>query len=242
MRKFILTPLLCLILLPLLAQTGGDYKIFTESAEGYSNLYRGTAPLAYKFTHTGTYYAYSADFMDGIVKYNNKLYSNLKLNLNSHLDELYLFIKHTGRYVVLNKDYVDYFKMGEREFRHIREMKGSKGDMLSPGYYEVLYKKDDLILYKKIRKTYAERINQAVNAETKSKVERLFIASFSYYLVKGENVKSIKRVGEIIKLYPSVRKEIRQLIREKNLDQRADRDHAFTEIIKFVEFTNPTRK
>jgi 7-cyano-7-deazaguanine synthase in queuosine biosynthesis len=121
-------------------------------------------------------------------------------------------------------------------------MKGSKGDMLSPGYYEVLYKKDDLFLYKKIRKTYAERINQAVNAETKSKVERLFIASFNYYLVKGENVKSIKRVGEIIKLYPSLRKEIRQLIREKNLDQKADRDHAFKEIIKFVEFTNPTKK
>ncbi|HCT95245.1 MAG: hypothetical protein A2X19_10065 [Bacteroidetes bacterium GWE2_39_28] len=239
MKKFILASLLYLFLSTLFAQTGEDYKKFIENAEGYSNLYRGTAPLAYKFTHTGTYFAYSPDFQIGTVRYNSKIYTNLMLNLNSHLDELYLFISYSGRYVVLNNDFVESFTMGTKEFHNITLQKGDNTPGLSPGYYEVLYKNDSAKLYKKIKKTYAERINQSASSETNSKLERMFLATNTYHLVKGEKVYGVKRVGDIIRIYPAKRKEIRHLIREKNLDARSNRDNSFAEIIKFVESTSP---
>lgn len=242
MKKFILAPLLCFFLSSLSAQTGEDYQKFTENAEGYSNLYRGTAPLAYKFTHTGSYFAYSPDFQTGTVRYNNKTYTNLMLNLNSHLDELYLFITYSGRYVVLNKDFVDTFTMGAKEFHNIRANENEGNPILSPGYYEVLHKNSSVILYKKTKKTYAERINQSASSATNSKLERMFLATYTYHLVKDEKAHGVKRVGDIIRVYPAKRKEIRHLIREKNLDARSNRDYTFAEIIKFVESTSPNTK
>ena len=242
MKKIILVPLLCFFLSSLFAQTVEDYNKFTENAEGYSNLYRGTAPLAYKFSHTGSYFAYSPDFQTGTVRYNNKTYTNLMMNLNSHLDELYLFISYSGRYMVLNKDFVDFFTMGTKEFHNIISQNGESNPGLSPGYYEVLFKNSTVKLYKKIKKTYTERINQSASSATNSKLERMFLATYTYHLLKDGKVYGVKRVGDIIRVYPAKRKEIRHLIREKNLDARSNRDHTFAEIIKFVESTSPNTK
>ncbi|MDP3398251.1 MAG: hypothetical protein Q8S23_03820 [Bacteroidales bacterium] len=242
MKKFILAPLLCFFIYPLFAQIGEDYNKFTENAAGYSNLYRGTAPLAYKFTHTGTYFAFLPEFQSGTVRYNNKTYTNIMLNLNSHMDELYLFISYSGRYLVLNKDFVDSFTMGTKEFHNIVSQNRENISGLSPGYYEALYTNSSVKLYKKIKKTYAERINQSASSATNSKLERMFLASYTYHLVKGEKAYTVKRVGDIIRVYPAKRKEIRNLIREKDLDARSNRDNTFSEIIKFVESTSPNTK
>lgn len=242
MKKFILAPFLCFFLSTLCAQTGEDYKKFTENAEGYSNLYRGTAPLAYKFTHTGSYFAYSPEFQSGTLRYNNKTYTNVMMNLNSHLDELYLFISYSGRYVVLNKDFVDTFTMGSKEFHNVRTNEYEGNSTLPPGYYEVLQKSTNVVLYKKTKKTYAERINQSASSTTNSKLERMFLATYTYHLVKDQKAHLIKRVGDIIRLYPDKRKQIRHLVRVQNLDFRGNRDNTFAEIIKFVESTSPNTK
>ncbi len=238
MKKLIFSFLLCCTVCQISAQTNEDYNRFTESAEGYSNLFRGTAPLAYKFTHTGTYFAYSSDFSKGKVVYNNKTYHDVLLNLNSHLDELYLFINYSGRYVVLNKEFVDSFTMGDREFVNVRTNSLQDNSVMAPGFYEVLYKNKSVTLFKKIKKSYSERINQAASSETGSKLERLFLLSNSYFLTKGKSTYAVKRVGDIIRLYPEKRRDIRVLIRERDLDVRHDRDRSYTEIIKLVESTN----
>jgi len=224
------------------AQKSVEYKAFADSADGFSNLYRGSAPLAYRFLHTGTFFAYGVEFLPGEVMFNDKLYTDVMLNLNSHLDELYLFIKETGRYVVLNKDFVDYFSIAQRKFHHFRESKKGETDTLSPGFYELLYGNESARLYKKTKKVYAERINHFASATTNSKLERIFMPIYSYYLIKEGYTHNVKRFGDILSIYEVRRKEIRPLIREKNLDVTKDKENAFREIISFIETSGISRK
>lgn len=234
-KRALLVPLLVLLALTASAQKSVEYKAFADSADGFSNLYRGSAPLAYRFLHTGTFFAYGVEFLQGEVMFNDKLYTDVMLNLNSHLDELYLFIKETGRYVVLNKDFVDYFSIAQRKFHHFREGKKGEKDTLSPGFYELLYGDESARLFKKTKKVYAERINHFASAATNSKLERMFTPLYSYHLIKEGDTYNIKRFGDILTIYSIRRKEIRPLIREKNLDVTKEKESSFTEIIRFIE-------
>ena len=88
---------------------------------------------------------------------------------------------------------------------------------------------------KKIKKIYAERINETASIQTKSKLERMFLVSESYYLLKEGSFHLIKKKSDLLSYYKEKKRDIRQLIREKNLDFRRDKDHSFSEIIRFVE-------
>jgi len=233
-KHFLLVPLLSLLLTPSFAQNGSDYERFVNDAGELSNIYRGQSPLVYNFRHTGTYYAYSENFEIGVVKYNGKIYKDVYLNLNSHLDELNILIKKTGRTVVLNNDFVGYFSFGGRDFIYLKDVNKSSGSVPQIGYYQVLYNGSSK-LYKKIKKIYAERINETASIQTKSKLERMFLVSESYYLLKEGSFHLIKKKSDLLSYYKEKKRDIRQLIREKNLDFRRDKDHSFSEIIRFVE-------
>ncbi len=241
-KRALLVPLLALFALTATAQKSVEYKAFADSADGFSNLYRGSAPLAYRFLHTGTFFAYGVDFLSGEVLFNDKLYTDVMLNINSHLDELYLFISESGRYVVLNKDFVDHFTIGTKKFHHFREGKKGETDTLAPGFYELLYGGDPARLYKKTKKVYAERINHFASAATNSKLERMFMPLYSYYLIKDGNTHNIKRFRDILTIYGVRRREIRPLIREKNLDVTKEKEISFTEIIRFIETSGISQK
>jgi hypothetical protein len=241
-KRALLVSLIALFTLAASAQKSVEYKAFADSADGFSNLYRGSAPLAYRFLHTGTFFAYGVEFLPGEVIFNDKLYTDIMLNLNSHLDELYLFVKETGRYVVLNKDFVDYFSIAQRKFYHFRESKKNVADTLSPGFYELLYGNESARLFKKTKKVYAERINHFASAATNSKLERMFMPLYSYYLIKEGDTYSIKRFRDILSTYGVRKREIRPLIREKSLDVTKDKENSFTEIIRFIETSGISRK
>ncbi len=209
--------------------------MFIENADGLSNLYRGAAPLAYRFLHTGTFFAYGVEFLQGEVMFNNKFYVDVKLNLNGHMDELYLYIKETERYVVLNKDFVDFFKIGERSFINIKKQAANGRTFPDAGYYEVMFSNSSVKFLKKTRKLYSERINNYASASTNSKVERLFTPEFSYYLIKEEKSANIKRLRDIVSFFGIRRGDVKAFIRERDLDLRHNKDNSFTEIIKFIE-------
>ncbi len=241
MKKWSLLVLLLLFTsLKLSAQKSEEYKIFFENADGLSNLYRGPAPLAYRFLHTGTFFAYGVEFLQGEVIFNNKLYVDIKLNLNSHLDELYLYVKDSERYVVLNKEFVDFFTLGERRFINIKKTLENEKTSPDPGYYEVLYSNSAVKLLKKTKKIYSERINNYSSSSTNSKVERIFSPEYSYYIIKGKDVKYVKRMRDIISFFGVKRGIVKPFIREKNLDLRHNKDQSFTEIIKFIHKNGST--
>ncbi len=238
-KRALLVPLLSILSICANAQAGEDYKLFIDSAGGLSNLYRGTAPLAYRFIHTGTFYAYSENFEKGEVVFNDKLYTDVQLNINSHIDELYLKVEESGRFILLNKEFVQYFKIGERRFINISEKFPDEGGLnlknIPNGYYEVMYENNRSKLLKRTKKIYAERINHFASSVTNSKVERMFLPAYTFYLADEKRVQTIKRYRDIISFYGVRRKAVTPFIRENNLDIRENQDLFFKEIVRFIE-------
>ena len=214
------------------AQGMGDYELFMKDAKGLSNLYRGAATLNYKFKYTGTYFAYSDEFVHGDVLYNDKLYKDVLLNLNSHLDELYVFVKENGIPVMLNKDFVERFRIGDRKYRNFKF--SSTNLALEDGYYEVLWSNSSDEFIKKTTKQYEERINLSGSYDQSNKIERLFVPSDKYFLLKDKLAKQIKRTSQIRSIYGVSGGLIRKHIRDNNLDTKHNKDIAFTSIVKFI--------
>ncbi|MFA6769859.1 MAG: hypothetical protein WCR71_01640 [Bacteroidales bacterium] len=231
-KKILAISLLLIYFTTSYSQESGDYELFVEEAKELSNLYRGAAPLNYKFKYTGTYFAYSEEYVLGNVFYNDKLYKDVLLNLNSHLDELYVFVSENGMPVMLNKKFVEKFNIDNRDFINFK-FNGTEIP-LEDGYYEVLWSNSENKLIKKTIKKYEERINHLANLETNSKIERFFLHSDQYYLLKEGSVKEIKRVSHIRSFYGVSGSLIRKHIRDKALDVKHNKDAAFISIVEFV--------
>ena len=213
-----------------------DLEKFVATAQEYSNLYRGSSPMQYRFKYTGTYFAYSDNFEKGDVWYNGKLYKDVFLNLNSHRDELYVKVEKTGLIVKLNSDFVQDFSIGKRNYTFVAEKitdKISPEKYIDSGYYELLYS-GDAKLYKKIRKTYSERINHFVSSTTGSQIERIFSANVRYYLLKEGKIIRIKRVSNLLSVYRDQKKDLRQYARRANLEFHEDKDFAMSMVMKYV--------
>ena len=207
----------------LFAQKESDYGTYSQVAGNFMNLYRGAAPVKYKFLHLGTFYAYSENFQKGEVKYNGRIYTDVELNLNSHMDELYVRIPFSGREVVLNKSLVDHFTIGERKFIN-----------LNNAYYELLYD-GKARLVKKIRKAYSEKIASSVNPVTGSRLEKSFELQETYILFKDGVEIKIPRKSSLISLYGTKRSEIKRKLREERVFGRDDKAFVYSRILSIAE-------
>ncbi len=214
------------------SQKQEDYDLFVNEAKELSNLYRGAAPLRYNFLFTGTYFAYSEEYIQGDVFYNDKQYKDVLLNLNSHIDELYVLVKESGLPVMLNKDFVKQFNIGDRHFKNLTFKKNNLS--LEDGYYEVLWNKDRDWLLKKTIKKYEERINIMAYAQASNKVERVFHNTIQYYLIRDNFAKKIKRASDLRSSYGVSAGELRRYIKEANIEVRHNEDFAFTRILEFI--------
>lgn len=209
-----------------------DYKSFMDSAGENSALFKGYTPMLYRFVHTGTYYAYEKSYLDGNVLYNGKKYRGVKLNLNSHLDELIVWDEKNNRNIQLNKSYVDTFTIGTRKFVNIRERDNS--GLINPGYYQLLYD-SKVSVYKKIAKVYSESINQEYIASNRGVIKK-FILSVKYILKNESGTYVIRRKKDILDLYPDMKKEIRKYIRNNEIYFKEDSmDEAIVSVLTFID-------
>ena len=166
--------------------------------------------------------------------YNGKMYHGVEMNLNSHLDELYVKVPGSGRAVMLNKEFINKFSLGKRNFL-LLDKRREKGAPQS-GFYEILYD-GQAKLYKKIRKVLSEKIGSSVNPVTRSKIERRFeLVETSYLFTSGE-WHTIPRRNSLLMQYRETRLDIRKFIRNNGLNSLSDIDIVYASIMKFAEST-----
>ena len=209
------------------AQNMVDYRMFIDSAQTHSILYRGEFPPSYekKGVHDrSTYFAYSVNFEKGNVIFRGKRYSDIYLNLDAHTDELYLREPVGGTYLLANKDLVDYFSVGSHKFIHYRQTKNS---LLKNGYYEILYE-GDAKLYKKIWKEYRE---EAV----RHFIQGSFILSERFYLWRDNNWHAVDKKSDLLKLYAEQKILINNLLKTKKINFKRDKEYALIEILTYLD-------
>ena len=160
-----------------------EAKEYIANAKFDATIYRGPVALKYPFSFKGTYYAYEKEFVKSSVEYNRKWYYGVELNLDASRDELCLSLPGSGIVIVLSKELVGRFVIGENEFINV------KGDIpgLKEGYYQLLESVDGTI-YKKIVKKY-------------NKLDGITLEFFpveKYYWLKNgvaKRYKKIRRLG-----------------------------------------------
>ncbi len=222
-----------LLLLPsgIFAQQPFDYQLFMQSAGKAAMLYRGMAPIEYREeapTDGTTYFAYSTNFEAGTIKYCGKLYHNVLLNLNADLDELYVKDSISGLRFLLNKSYVSHWQVGNHKFINNAQAASYQG--LQSGYYEVEYDGEAKV-YKKIRKIYEENMSG-------TSLRKSYELSEEYYLLKDGVAYRVRRVNDITKQYKDRKKEIKSVIKLKQLDFKANASYAIGEILKHLELSD----
>ena len=146
-------------------------------------------PLPFK----GTVYVFSDDFIPGDVEYNEKLYKGAMLNLDSYRGDLCVKLPGSGMVLVLDRNLVGYFTLGDKVFVHT----GDDRSVMPEDYYQVLYDGKDQLL-KKVEKHFF--MKEGVSLEVYEK--------YRYYVVKDGKYYKLKKEKHLKRLYPHMRKTI----------------------------------
>ena len=204
-----------------------DYNLFMNAAAELSVLYRGELPVSYGSripTDNSIYYAWSTNFEAGEVIFCGKLYQNILLNLNAHLDELYVQEPVQGMPVLVNKNFVESFSIGKHKFVNYQQ---EKNTTLNLGYYEVLFT-GNVKLYKKIRKIYYEKPGD------RGRMQRGFTLFEGYYVCKNDQWVRINKKGDVTKLFPEHKKAIDKLSKSMNFTFKEDKERFLMVTLDYI--------
>ena len=189
-----------------------------------SPVYRGEIADKYSFPFIGTVYAYSDEFEMGDLEFNGKMYYGLMMNLNCHRGELLVQIGATKDCIVLKNSIVGDFNIGERRYTALFGERGIKG--LAPGYYQVLYEGEDVILKQIDRKIYDYTDFSSGN------ITKAFALKVKYWLLKDGEVRQIRRERDLQRMYKSFKKDIRSYM---SVHSEVDMDINLEFIMSMVE-------
>lgn len=171
-----------------MAQDGQLEKLHLNAA-----LYRGPVVMDYPLPFKGTVYVFSDDFILGDVEYNEKLYKGAMLNLDSYRGDLCVKLPGSGMALVLDRNLVSCFTLGDKMFIHT----GDDKSVMPEDYYQVLYDGKDQLL-KKVEKHFF--MKEGVSLEVYEKDR--------YYVVKDGKYYKLKKEKHLKRLYPHMRKTI----------------------------------
>lgn len=200
---------------------------FIYSQDYSAPVFRGELSEKYTYQITGSVYAYHDEFEKGNIIYNGKKYSGLMLNLNSHRNELQLKTDVSDDCIVLRRNLVGDFNIGERNYTSLYGE--NLVDGLPEGYYQVLYKGEKSLLLKKIYKNVSEQINSITGEITK-----VFVTKYSYFLVKERRVYKVKDYKGLTKFYKGDNNEIKAYLKERRKSGAA-RDDIMQGMMKIME-------
>ena len=201
-----------LLSLPALLHSQQRYDYYAEAGFD-SPIFRGEIVQRYPFPFTGTVYAYSDEFEMGDIEFNGKMYYGLMLNLNCYRGEVHVRVGTTKDCIVLKNSLVGDFNIGERRYTALFGERGIKG--LAPGYYQVLYEGEDVILKQIDRKIYDYTDFSSGN------ITKAFALKVKYWLLKDGEVRQIRRERDLQREYKSFKKDIRSYLSlhsEVNMD------------------------
>jgi hypothetical protein len=169
-------------------------------------------------------YAYSDEFEMGDLEFNGKMYYGLMLNLNAHKGELQVKIGTTKDCIALKNSLVGDFNIGGRRYTTLYGERIIRG--LDPGYYEVLYKGEAVILKQIVRNMYDQTDFSSGN------ITKAFALKVKYWLVKDGEVRQIKKERDLQRAYKSFKKDIRSYM---SIHSEVDMDINLEFIMTMVE-------
>lgn len=193
---------------------------YLEEAGVFAPIYNCKFPPLYRSRFTGTFYLESEDFYQGTVVYDGKLYTDVNLNLNVHLDELYIVFPQYRTQAVLLKDYVSEFTLGDMKFTKVLY----KDWPQSPreGYFQILHDSNHLKVFKWTRKFY----NQANPSQ--SLIPYSFDPKTVYFVIKDGAFIPVKNKSTFLKAIGNQKRALKDYISQHDFSFKKEaRDESF---------------
>ncbi len=195
-RRSILLGLAALLIGTSLGAQEQDRKAFIEEAGGLSTLFRGKLPSPLPFRYNGTYFLDSKTFQKGSVQYNGKYYEDIYLNLDALNQELVARPSAKASGVILYRDQVSWFTLGEKRFVNLRYMGYDKAP---EGYFQLVQNGRNplLMLTRKIFQADTNGNGNAVMADADGNYDPSVVNYFAreeqYYSLENGQLKKLRR-------------------------------------------------
>ena len=114
---------------------GGVATAQEDPESAFAGIFRGKMPGVYPYKYNGTYYWERKEFLHGDVFYNGRLYRDVSLNVDAARGELQVRPMNNVTPVVVFRDQVAWFTMGETLFVNLQYLGWKEAP---EGYYEVV--------------------------------------------------------------------------------------------------------
>lgn len=178
-------------------------------------FFRGQVAPAYRLRANGTFYWENGVFSSGQkLSYDGKVYEDLTLNVNAHLQQLYLLREGNAVAMVVDRDKVEWFTMEGETFINLNAV-GFKD--MPAGYYKLLVSAD-AILFERVDKVLLSSLDNC-NGDVigyndphyNPAVTRHFAKETRFWYLRDGEFTCLKNKKDIKLIYPRRRKEIRNI-------------------------------
>ncbi len=204
--------------------------IATDKSIGVENtgLYNGTEYVEFFRTANDRHKFYiTREFTRGSLVYGRQFYGNVNLKYDLNADDILLDVGYKWKFPILKlfKDRITEFNLGGKTFINL----GNEYSDITEGFHEVLWSSDSLTLLKKHQKKKFRRIQQTVAYYE-------FADDNSYYFKDNDIIYTLRNKRDLIKVFPSRKKEINKLYSKNAFKANAE----INWILLFRSFQNST--
>jgi len=185
---------------------GIEYSNKYNSEEGFDQYYK------------------SSKFLLGNLVYDNQHYFDVHLLYDLYSDDLVyiLYENDLVLYIKLIKDKVSYFAIDDKSFTRLSNKKEGVS-----GYFEIVYKQDEITLYKKHHKSISKRIDL-------DRVYYKFLEKPSYFLGLDNSYHKLVNKRSIIKLFPDKKRLINKFYSKNNFSLKNNVDQFMVNLFRDV--------
>ena len=186
-----------LLALALLSLAGTAAAQSEDEAAVFSGIFRGKLPATYPFKYNGTYFWSRKAFQQGTVWYNGKQYEDISVNVDAYMNELQVRPLEGTTPVVVYRDQVAWFTMGETLFLNLQYLGWKEAP---EGFFEVL-RNGRKPLLRQVRKNLRFDANggggwRAIGEETDDfnpSVPNYFQQEENFYVLENGAVRKIRK-------------------------------------------------
>ena len=192
-------------------------------------LYTGKEELRYPSLIRGHPYLDTDQYRDGDLMYAGRLYSGIRLRLNTHTDELTVLSPHYND-IIVSSDLMEYARLPEYTIIYNREFPKNEvktGNALPSGYYARMATKKYPVYRREVR--YPTRSTDGIY------VELVFKMQSRLYIYKDGIYHSVRSKGSVLKLFKDKKKELNRYAKQTGLSFGNDRVNAVVALVRYYE-------
>lgn len=202
---------------------------YQQEVGDFSPLFYGKEQTRYAYSINGHPYYKSNKYRKGTLHFDNTIYVDVLLRLDSYKDELCVSNADGSIAVILDPIFLESALIdGERLIYFLPE---HQKNAPKKGYYLIIHEKQ-LTIYKRNNCLLYESTSDG------SKVNRSFKQSIDYFLEFNNEFYQIKNKGSLLRILKSHKKELNRFIKDSQLNFKENPDDFLKQTISEYERIN----